>query len=88
MNYKDVFIYILNRMQQSGKWISGVGKLILRKEINKSNISPENYDASIIERAKYLQKKHINIQFSRNHKLSTKLVKEFDLNILFNPKIW
>jgi len=54
-------IHVLNRMQglqtnpeQPGKWIKGVGRLILEEEGNKSAISPKNCDASIIERVRQL----------------------------------
>ena len=87
-------IHIINIMQglhtrteQPGKWINGVGRVALEKEGNESGISPESCDASIAERARQLQRKRINVQLSRGHKLSTKLVKELDLGILFSPKI-
>jgi hypothetical protein len=88
-------IHVLNRMQglqtrteQSGKWVSGVERLVLGKEIYESSISRENCDAGITERARHLQRKRFSVQLSRGHKLSTKLVKELGLGILFSPKIW
>jgi hypothetical protein len=79
---------MLNKIQGLlRKWINGVGKLTLKKERDESGISPKNYNTNITERARYLQRKRINIQLSRGQKLSIKLVKEFNLDILFNPKI-
>lgn len=88
-------IHVLNRMQglqtrteQPGKWIGGVGRLTLGKEGDEAGTSPESCDASIAERARHSQRKCISMQLSRGHKLSTKLVKELGLGILFSPKIW
>jgi hypothetical protein len=75
------------RIEQSKKWVSGVEKLVLKKEKNEFSISPKSCDAGITERARHLQRKRISVQFSRSHKLSTKLIKELNLNILFSPKI-
>lgn len=95
VNHKGAAIHVLNRMQglqprpeKPGKWISGVGKLALGKEGDESGFSPENYNAGIDERARNLQRKRISTQLSRSQKLSTKLVKELGLGILFSPKIW
>ena len=89
-------IHVLNRMQglrtdteqQPGKWISGVGRVALGKEGDGSDLSPEGCDVGITERARQLQRKRISMQLSRGQKLSTKLVKELGLGILFSPKIW
>jgi hypothetical protein len=61
--------------------------LALGKE-DESDISPNDYDISIAERARHLQRKRISIKFSKGQKLSTKLVKELGLGILSNLKIW
>lgn len=87
--------HVLTRMQglqtnteQPGKWIRAIGRVTLREEGGESAISPKSSDASIAERARYLQRKRISLQLSRGHRLSTKLVKELGLGILFSPKIW
>jgi len=62
--------------------------MALNKNGNKSDLTAESIDVGIIKRVRQLRKKRINIQFNRDQKLSTKLVKEFNLDILFSSKIW
>jgi hypothetical protein len=92
---KGAATHVLNRMQglqtgheQPGKWIRGVGRLTLGEEGNESATSPQSCDASIVDQARLSRRKHISMQLSRGQKLSTKLVKELGLGILFSPKIW
>jgi hypothetical protein len=92
---RGVSIYVLNgilgperRSEQPGKWIRGIGRLILGKDEDEFDISPESHDAGIAKRARQLQRKCVSMQLSRGNKLSTKLIKELGLGILFSPKIW
>jgi hypothetical protein len=62
--------------------------MALSKNGNKSDFAAESIDVDIIKRARQLRKKRINIQFNKDQKLSTKLVKELNLDILFSSKIW
>ncbi|KAA8652085.1 uncharacterized protein ATNIH1004_000989 [Aspergillus tanneri] len=85
-------IHVLDKMQEgpiqvegSGKWIGGVGMVTLQGD--KPNI-PSNVPASITASERHLQRKHISMQLSRGQKLSTKLVKELGLGILFHHQIW
>ncbi|THC89979.1 hypothetical protein EYZ11_010568 [Aspergillus tanneri] len=84
-------IHVLDKMQEgpiqvegSGKWIGGVGMVTLQGD--KPNI-PSNVPASITASERHLQRKHISMQLSRGQKLSTKLVKELGLGILFHHQI-
>jgi len=89
---RGALIHVLDRMQgrqtrteQPGKWVRGVGRLTMGEDCSRSSNST---DVSIAERNRQLQRKRINTQLSRGHKLSTKLVKELGLGILFSPNIW
>jgi hypothetical protein len=90
VNRRGAAIHVLNKMQaeQPGRWVKGLGRLTLGEEGNEPAISPKSCDASISEQARSSQRKRINRQLSRGRKLSTKLVKELSLGILFSPKIW
>jgi hypothetical protein len=88
-------IHVLNKMQSvqlgsnpRGRWISGVGRVALTTEGDTDALPPDEGDLSITERERKAQRKRISIQLSRGQKLSTKLVKELGLGILFSPKIW
>jgi hypothetical protein len=92
---KGAATHVLNQMQSvqlsggpRGRWISGVGKVALTTEGDGSSLPPNNGDLSITERDRQAQRKCITMQLSRGQKLSTKLVKELGLGILFSPKIW
>jgi hypothetical protein len=93
--HKGAAIHVLNKMQgrqrgaeQPGKWIKGIGRLTLGKDGDESSNSTESGSASIADRVRDTQRRCIITQLSRGHKLCTKLVKELDLGILFDSKIW
>jgi hypothetical protein len=95
VNRRGAAIYVLNRMQgirtdtePPGKWISSVGRVAMGQEGDESNLSPGSCNVSITERDRQLRRKRISMQLSRGQKLSTKLVKELGLGILFSSKIW
>jgi hypothetical protein len=86
-------IHVLDRMQgldsgPQGRWISGVGRVALGKGGNESDLPPDSTNIGITELDRQLQRKRISIQLSRGQKLSTKLIKELGLGILFSSKIW
>jgi hypothetical protein len=69
-----------------------LGKLTLENDGNNQNdgrtsTSSDGQD-TIVERKRKLQRQRIVTQLSRGQKLSTKLVKELGLGILFSPQIW
>jgi hypothetical protein len=70
------------------KWISGIGRVALGKGEDESDLPLESCDVGITERERQLRRKRISIQLSRGQKLSTKLVKNLGLGILFSSKIW
>jgi hypothetical protein len=87
-------MHVLNRMQDirtdtepPGKWISGIGRVALGQG-DESDLSPRSCNVGIAERDRQLRRKRISMQLSRGQKLSTKLVKELGLGILFSSKIW
>src|SRR5271170_6221823 len=95
VEHKGASIHVLNKMQdlqirteQTGKWVSGVGRIDVTKEGNNSDMPPESCDASITERIRYSQRRRISMQLSRGQKLSTKLVRQLGIGILFSPEIW
>lgn len=55
VDYRGAAIHVLNRMQglridteqQSGKWISGVGKVALGKNGNESDLAAKSIDVGI-----------------------------------------
>jgi hypothetical protein len=92
---KGAAIHVLNQMQGvqlsgglRGRWISGVGRVTLTTEGYGSSLPLDDGDLGITERDRQAQRKRITMQLSRGQKLSTKLVKELGLGILFSPKIW
>ena len=85
---------ILNRTQSiqintesSEKWISSIRRIALDQEKDEFNLLSESCNVNITEQNRQLQRKHISIQLSRGQKLSTKLIKELGLDILFSLKI-
>jgi hypothetical protein len=95
VNRRGAAMHVLNRMQgirtdtePPGKWISGVGRVALGQEGDESDLSPGSSNVGITERDRQLRRKRISMQLSRGQKLSTKLVKELGLGILFSSKIW
>jgi hypothetical protein len=95
VKHKGAATYVLNQMQnlqtsaeQPGKWIGGVGRITLDDERYESTNLPKSYDASVVEQKRVLQRKRITNQLSRGRKLSTRIVKELGLGILFDPQIW
>jgi hypothetical protein len=95
VNRRGAAMHVLNRMQgirtdtePPGKWISGVGRVALGQEGDESDLSSGSCNVGITERDRQLRRKRISIQLSRGQKLSTKLVKELGLGILFSSKIW
>lgn len=85
-------IHVLDGMQglptmndQYGKCIRNVGRITFGEERNESC---DLADDSITEKNTQLMRRRINMQLSRGNKLSTKLVKELGLGILFSPNIW
>jgi hypothetical protein len=95
VNRRGAAIHVLNKMQslqtrteQPGKWVSGVGRIDMTKEEDNSGMSRESCDASITEKIRHSQRRRISMQLSRGQKLSTKLVKELGIGILFLPEIW
>jgi hypothetical protein len=93
VNRRGAATHVLNRMQginstPRGRWISGVGRVAFGEGGNKIDVPPESCNGDITERDRQLQRKRISMQLSRGQKLSTMLVKELSLGILFSPKIW
>jgi hypothetical protein len=89
---KGAATHVLNKIQRSGKYIKSLGKLTLENDGNSQNdgrtgTSSDGQD-TITERKRKLQRQRIVTQLSRGQKLSTKLVKELGLGILFSPQIW
>ena len=92
---KGAATQVLNQMQdlqtsaeQPGKWIRGVGRITLSDKRYESANSLKSYDASIVEQDRKSQRRRITIQLSRGQKLSTRIVKELSLDILFRLPIW
>jgi hypothetical protein len=88
-------IHVLNRMQSMplgsgprGRWISGVGRVTLTTEGEAGVPQRDDDDHGITEQDRQAQRQRISMQLSRGQKLSTKLVTELGLGILFSPKIW
>jgi hypothetical protein len=95
VGHRGASIYVLDNMQglrtdteTPGKWISGIGRVALGKGEDESDLPLESCDVGITERERQLRRKRISIQLSRGQKLSTKLVKNLGLGILFSSKIW
>ncbi len=95
VNRRGAAIHVLDRMQSirtdtepPGKWISGIGRVALGQEGDEFDLSPGSCNVGITERDRQLRRKRISMQLSRGQKLSTKLVKELGLGILFSSKIW
>jgi hypothetical protein len=71
-----------------GKSIRGVGRLVIGKGDNTSDVSPKNCDSSLIMRARLRKRKTLQSQLYRGEKLREKLVKELGYGILFSSEIW
>lgn len=71
-----------------GRWISGVGTVAVGGEEDRTDPNPENDEGGISAQDRRLQRKRISLQLSRGQKLSTKLVQNLGLGILFSPKVW
>ena len=63
-------------------------EVTLGEEEGSADLVQGTGEGGIAERDRQMQRKHISIQLSRGQKLSTKLVEELGLGILFSPKIW
>jgi hypothetical protein len=83
---KGAASHVLNEIQRSGKCIKSLGRLTLEND-GRTGTSSDGQD-TITERNRKQQRQRIVIQLSRGQKLSTKLVKELGLGILFSPEIW
>ncbi|RHZ45973.1 uncharacterized protein CDV56_104172 [Aspergillus thermomutatus] len=86
--------YVLNRMQglrmgsaRQGRWISGIGRVTLEEDGPEVPLE-ESGDVSLTEKARKSERSRFGFQVSRGRILSTKLVRELGLGVLFCPKIW
>ncbi|KAL4933516.1 uncharacterized protein BDV17DRAFT_111257 [Aspergillus undulatus] len=83
-------MHVLDEMQNTptnvegeGRWISGLGMVALNQ------VEPsQGRSVSITESDRRQQRKHFSMQLGRGQKLSTKLVKNLGIGILFSRKIW
>lgn len=94
VDHKGAATHVLNAMggvqwsaAPRGGSISGVGTVAIWQEEDSTDLNPEN-DGGISAKDRQLQRKRISLQLSRGQKLSTKLIKDLGLGILFSPKIW
>lgn len=94
VDHKGAATHVLNAMggvqwgaAPRGGSISGVGRVAIWQEEDSTDLNPEN-DGGISAKDRQLQRKRISLQLSRGQKLSTKLIKDLGLGILFSPKIW
>ena len=92
---KGAATHVLNTLRSTqreaatrGRWFGGVGRVVIEQEGDTANLGPDAGDAGITAKDRQFQSKRISVQLSRGQKLSTKLVKELGLGILFSPKIW
>lgn len=81
---------VLNRIQlqqtQGGsRSMYRVGPITMQGESRDQSPNPSS---SILEREREAKRKALCNQLSRGHKLSTKIVKDLGLGILFSPSIW
>lgn len=95
VNHRGAAIHVLNQMQNMrtvvqppDTWINGIGRAVVGEKQGESSAFLESGSVSIAKRDNQLQRKRVSMQLSRGQKLSTKLVKELGLGILFSPKIW
>ena len=93
LRHKGAAMQVLDSIQglrlntkKSGKSISGIGRVTLAEDQNELSIS--DYNPSIAKNIQRSKRKQITMQLSRSKQLSTKLVKELGLGVLFNRSIW
>jgi len=86
VNRKGAATHVLNQIQQSGECIKSLGRLTVDNNGTDRTIS--NDLDTMTERIGEKQRRRIVKQLSRGQRLSTRLVKELGLGILFSPKIW
>jgi hypothetical protein len=87
VDHKGAATYLLDRIQQSGKYIKSLGMLTLEDGDATIN-SLSDAQGTLAERTQKLQRKRLITQLSRGQALSNKLVKKLGLGILFNKNIW
>lgn len=87
MNCRRAATQVLNQMQ-GGRWISGIGRVALTAEEDASAMPSYDRGLSMNEQNSQAQRKRISTQLTRGQRLSTRIVKELGLGILFSPKIW
>lgn len=75
----------VQQTQEGSRTIYGAGPITMQDESRDQSPNPV---FSIPEREKKARRQALRIQLSRGHKLSTKIVKELGLGILFSPSIW
>ncbi|MCJ1477241.1 hypothetical protein MMC13_005912 [Lambiella insularis] len=92
---KGAATHVLNTMWSTqreaaprGRWIGGLGNVAIEQEGDNADLDLDGSNAGVTAKDRQLQRKRISVQLSRGQKLSTKLVKELGLGILFSPKIW
>ena len=86
MDHKGAATYLLDKIQQSGKYIKSLEMLTL-EDRDATIDSPSDAWSTFAEQNKKLQRKRLITQLSRGQTLSNKLVKKLGLGILFDKNI-
>ena len=86
MSRKGAATDVLDEIQRSGKCIKSLGELTVDNNGTDSTVSKEQ--DTMAKRIREKKRRGLVAQLSRGQRLSTRLVKELGLGILFSPKIW